>query len=147
MWILGSETRGPYPCGSATSSARDVKQGCRLCTHAFQIMHRRKRSWMTKGKSRGPEIDRQQPTNRQIKNGRIRILLGTRRSLKKRKKRKKCISIVELFIICLIILAQLTQLFYSQSPKLEQKQQQTPLFSNKQKLICFRTIEWVGKAQ
>ena len=30
-----------YPCGSATSSARDVKQGCRLCTHAFKIMHRR----------------------------------------------------------------------------------------------------------
>ena len=30
-----------YPCGSATSSARDVKQGCRLCTHAFKIMHGR----------------------------------------------------------------------------------------------------------
>ena len=24
-----------YPCGSTTSSARDVKQGCRLCTHAY----------------------------------------------------------------------------------------------------------------
>ena len=30
-----------YPCGSATSSAWDVKQGCRLCTHAFKIMHGR----------------------------------------------------------------------------------------------------------
>ena len=30
-----------YLSGSATSSARDVKQGCRLCTHAFKIMHGR----------------------------------------------------------------------------------------------------------
>lgn len=28
-----------YSCGSATSFARDVKQGCRQCTHAFKIMH------------------------------------------------------------------------------------------------------------
>ena len=47
-----------YPCGSATSSARDVKQGCRLCAHAFKIMHGRKRTWMTKRKSRGPETNR-----------------------------------------------------------------------------------------
>ena len=28
-------------CGSTTSSARDIKQGCRLFTDAFKIMHGR----------------------------------------------------------------------------------------------------------
>ena len=32
------------PCGSTTSSARNVKQGCRLCTHVFKIMHGRLRT-------------------------------------------------------------------------------------------------------
>jgi len=35
------------------SSAMDIKQGCRLCTHAFKFMHRRKRTLITKRKSRG----------------------------------------------------------------------------------------------
>ena len=30
-----------YTCGSATSFTRDVKQGCRMCTHAFKFMHGR----------------------------------------------------------------------------------------------------------
>ena len=46
-----------YSC-SATSSARDVKQGCSLRTHAFKIMRGLKRTWMTKRKSRGPETYR-----------------------------------------------------------------------------------------
>ena len=88
-----------YSCGSATSSARDVKQGCRLCTHAFKIMHGRKRTWMTKRKSRGPETDRwcrhaQTPRKRNVaaygranwKRSHTYILLGTGRSLKKRKR-------------------------------------------------------------
>ena len=32
------------PCGSTTSSTRNVKQGCRLCTHVFKIMHGRLRT-------------------------------------------------------------------------------------------------------
>ena len=47
-----------HPCSSAMSSARDVKQGCRLCTHAFKIMHGCLRTWMTKRKSRGRETYR-----------------------------------------------------------------------------------------
>ena len=47
-----------YSCGSAKSSARDVEQGCRLCMHACKSMHGRKRTWMTKRKSRGPETGR-----------------------------------------------------------------------------------------
>lgn len=27
------------PCGSAMSSTRDVKQGCRLCSHKLKIMY------------------------------------------------------------------------------------------------------------
>ena len=37
-----------YSCGGAPSSARDVKQGCSLRTHAFKNMRGLKRTWMTK---------------------------------------------------------------------------------------------------
>ena len=47
-----------YLASISPPSARGVKQGCRLCTHAFKIMHGRKRTWMTKRKSRDPETDR-----------------------------------------------------------------------------------------
>ena len=40
------------------SSARDIKQGRSLRTHAFKNMRRLKRTWMTKRKSRGPETYR-----------------------------------------------------------------------------------------
>ena len=75
-------------------SARGVKQGCRLCTHAFKIMHGRKRTWMTKRKSRGPETDRscrhaQTPRRRNVaaygranwKRSHTCFLLGTGRTL------------------------------------------------------------------
>ena len=52
VWILVF-----YSYSSATSSLRDAKQKCRLCTHASKFMHRRKRTWMTKLKSWGPETD------------------------------------------------------------------------------------------
>ena len=41
--------------GNVPSSARDVKQGCSLRTHAFKTMRGLKRTWMTKQKFRGPE--------------------------------------------------------------------------------------------
>ena len=47
-----------YLTSISPPSARGVKQGCRLCAHAFKIMHGRKRTWMTKRKSRGPETNR-----------------------------------------------------------------------------------------
>merc|ERR1712074_67449 len=47
-----------YLSSISPPSARGVKQGCRLCTHAFKIMHGRKRTWMAKRKSRGPETYR-----------------------------------------------------------------------------------------
>ena len=36
-------------------SARVIKQGCNLRTHAFKIMRRLKRTWIIKQKSRGPK--------------------------------------------------------------------------------------------
>ena len=55
-----------YPCGSATSFARVVKQGCRLCTHAFKIMHgcwTWTWTWITKRKSKGLETINMQITH------------------------------------------------------------------------------------
>ena len=47
-----------YFISISPSSAREVKQECRLRAHAFKIMHGPKRTWMTKRKSRGPETYR-----------------------------------------------------------------------------------------
>ena len=70
---------------SATSSARDLKQGCSLRTHVFKIMRGLKRTCMSKQKSWGLETDRlcwhaQTPRRRNvaayrqaIENGHIRI--------------------------------------------------------------------------
>ena len=44
--------------GSAASFGWDVKPRSGLRAHAFKIMRRPKRTWMTKQKSRGPETYR-----------------------------------------------------------------------------------------
>merc|ERR1711954_361554 len=82
-----------YAYGSATSSARDAKQGCRLCTHAFKFMHGRKRTWMTKRKSRGPETDRYQHTCTFCKQKDSRVVSMLTLGVKGKKKKKKGFSL------------------------------------------------------
>ena len=96
------------------SSARDVKQGCSLRTHAFKIMRRLKRTWMTKRKSRGPETNRscrhaQTPRRRNvaaygraIENGHIRISSSAQGD-RQRKKRKKNLRRWHHNLLCVLL--------------------------------------------
>ena len=138
------------------SSARDFKQGCSLWSHALNIMHRRKRTWMTKQKSRGAKT-RQYPAcweHPTIQNHveTYQVFLNSCRRFLVEYLPHQCLKWMKSVTRFWLKIIVYVFIKYCTDPKRCSKNsnkhhlawRKKILPSNKQKLIRFGTIEWVG---